>query len=233
MYKSVDGITVKNKTNMKFTFSSLKDDVPILWPALGGRVKRFVSKDKSQKAIALGLLFSFFLLWSVALRPSLAISETDLITWNKESDVLKDPSYDEEILWLARIIYSETKDPEEQVLVAWVARNRVETGFRGNTYKEVALSNNQFSGLNSSDRNYLKNINLELEDNVAGWRTAVEVAKLIYDAPEVWRPFPENVRHFYSPMVVNPPAWAHGRKPVREIRNHWGGVRFAFYQGVE
>ncbi len=33
---------------------------------------------------------------------------------------------DNETLWLARCIYSETKRPEEQELVAWVVRNRVE-----------------------------------------------------------------------------------------------------------
>lgn len=233
MQKSIDGITVIKKPHMKVSLSRLSEDVPIRMPALGGRVKKAVSSDATKKVVTLGVLFSMFLLWSVALRPSLAISETDLIAWNEESSVLKDPSYDEEVLWFSRIIYSETKDVEEQVLVAWVVRNRVETGFRGNTYKEVALSASQFSGLNSFDRNYYRNINLDYADNVPGWRTAVEVAKLVYDAPEAWRPFSIDTRHFYSPMVVSPPSWTHGRTPVREIKNAWGGVRFAFYQGVE
>ncbi|WP_240332831.1 hypothetical protein [Salinibacter ruber] len=44
-------------------------------------------------------------------------------------------------LWLARAIYSETKLPHEQELVAWVVRNRVETAYRGRrTYRAVAGS---------------------------------------------------------------------------------------------
>ncbi|WP_243663594.1 cell wall hydrolase [Rhodothermus marinus] len=53
---------------------------------------------------------------------------------------------DSETLWLARVIYSETKRPEEMELVAWVVRNRVETRFRGKaTYRDVVLDPFQFS----------------------------------------------------------------------------------------
>ena len=44
---------------------------------------------------------------------------------------------DNETLWLARAIFSETKRPEEQILVAWVIRNRVETGYRGNAHMKT------------------------------------------------------------------------------------------------
>lgn len=46
---------------------------------------------------------------------------------------------EDEILWLARTIFSETKRPHEQELVAWVVRNRVETGYRGNATYEAAV----------------------------------------------------------------------------------------------
>ena len=46
---------------------------------------------------------------------------------------------DTETLWLARCIYSETKRPAEQELVAWVLRNRVETGYRGQTTYESTV----------------------------------------------------------------------------------------------
>src|SRR3990167_5555288 len=53
-----------------------------------------------------------------------------------------------DILWLARILYSESKVREEQIIIAWVVRNRVESGFRGaQSYKDVAISPAQFSGL--------------------------------------------------------------------------------------
>jgi len=70
----------------------------------------------------------------------------------------------DEMLWLARIIYSETKTTYEMKLVAWVARNRVESGYTGNTYEQVAKSKYQFSGLNSFDRNYRHNISIGYED---------------------------------------------------------------------
>jgi len=97
----------------------------------------------------------------------------------------------------------------------------------------VALSASQFSGLNSFDYNYEHNINLDYYDNVEGWRTAIEVAKLVYDAPDILRPFPETVRHFYSPIAIHPPAWAQGREAVQTIVDPvTGGTRFAFYNGV-
>lgn len=208
------------------------EDIPI--PKLVASLWRRASESKvalSKNAVFAVILISF-LSSSFGLSAHLAVSETDLINFNPESKILKSPTYDEEILWFARLIYSETKDVNEQVIVAWVARNRVENGFRGNTYKEVALSPSQFSGLNAFDHNYQKNINLGYEDSVAEWRTAIEVAKLVYGAPDIMRPFPQSVMHFYSPVAIRPPAWAQGRAPVHEIKNATGGVRFAFFDGI-
>lgn len=214
-----------------FTPMSL-EDIPI--PKLVAFLRKRTSENRKVilQQVVFGLILMSFFGWSMGLSPQIAVSETDLINFNPESKILKDPTYDEEILWFARLIYSETKDVNEQVLVAWVARNRVENGFRGNTYKDVALSPSQFSGLNAFDHNYEKNINLGYEDEAPGWRTAVEVAKLVYDAPEILRPFSQEVMHFYSPVAVSAPAWAQGRIPVKEVRNARGGVRFAFFDGV-
>src|SRR3990167_3969174 len=79
---------------------------------------------------------------------------------------------EEEILWLARLIYSETKRPEEQILVAWVVRNRVESNYTGESYKEVALHDSQFSGLNSFDKQYQENITRSYDDNGGAWQSA-------------------------------------------------------------
>lgn len=218
------------------------EDIPIPKPvskALGSIVHWVMGTNRVfltriwVRSAAFMLVFVSFVGWSLGVRPMLAVSETDLIRLNPESDILQDPSYDEEILWFARLIYSETKNVHEQIYVAWVARNRVETGFRGNTYKQVALARNQFSGLNHFDRNYAHNINLDFNDKAPGWNTAIEVARLVYDAPEIQRPFPKTVRHFYSPIAISAPHWAYGGEAVHEIKDVHGRVRFAFYDGVE
>lgn len=141
---------------------------------------------------------------------------------------------EEEILWLARLVYSETKRPDEQVLVAWVVRNRVEAGYKGKTYKEVAQHDSQFSGLNAFDRNYRHNITRNYGDSGEAWENAVSVARAVYDAPEVLRPFPKTVKHFYSPISVRvKPTWAKGSEPVQVVKDASNNaVRFAFYDSV-
>jgi len=140
-----------------------------------------------------------------------------------------------EILWLARVIFSETKDEEEMNLVGWVVRNRVDTQYRGGTYEEVALSGNQFSGLNSSDAQYKININMEYGAKNEKWIKALAVANQIYFADEDKRPFSKDVKHFYSPMsVAEAPEWALDEKLDYEIPGSNGmAPRFAFYRGVK
>ena len=91
-----------------------------------------------------------------------------------------------DILWLARILYSESKVAEEQIMVAWVVRNRVETGFRGaDSYKEVALSPNQFSGLWPSDPQYKLNMSRTYSDTKdLSWKQSIAIASAVYFADE-------------------------------------------------
>lgn len=143
----------------------------------------------------------------------------------------------EQILWLARIIYSETKEPHEMALVGWVARNRVEAGFKGDTYKSVALSHKQFSGLNAGDHNYMHNITREYTSSGKHWENALSIAKAVYFADEALRPLPATVMHFYSPISMKGgrvPQWALGRKAVHLVRtnDNSGKIRFAFYESV-
>ncbi|MEK7120918.1 MAG: cell wall hydrolase [Patescibacteria group bacterium] len=142
---------------------------------------------------------------------------------------------EEEILWLARIVYSETKRPEEQVLVAWVVRNRVESKYKGTSYKDVALHDSQFSGLNSFDKNYRYNITKNYNDKEEGWQSAVSVASAVYNADETLRPLSKDVKHFYSPISVrNKPSWAKGVEPIQVVRDPKNNVvRFAFYQDIK
>ena len=140
-----------------------------------------------------------------------------------------------DVLWLARILYSESKVREEQIIVAWVVRNRVESGYRGaESYKDVALSPAQFSGLWPGDSQYKLNIsrNYKTKGDKA-WDQAMAIAQAVYLAPETLRPIAETVRHFYSPIAVTrDPHWVSGMKPSLVLRNDEGAVRFAFYDGV-
>jgi len=142
-----------------------------------------------------------------------------------------------EILWLARIIYSETKVSEEMKLIAWVARNRKDTAYRGDkTYESVAKSKNQFSGLNTYDPEYKNNVSLEYSDTAnKSWNKALEIAEEVYYANEPKRPFPITVRHFYSPKsVTKTPSWAENSELYYSVPGEYGEpLRFAFYNGVK
>ena len=141
---------------------------------------------------------------------------------------------EEELLWLARVLYSETKRYDEQVLVAWVVRNRVESGRWGNTYKKVILAKGQFSGMHPTDANYKINIQKGDHSKDEAWLNAVHIAQEVYFADSMSRPFSPSVKHFYSPISVKKhPSWAKHLNPVLEITDtKTGGVRFAFYAGV-
>ncbi|MCR4274718.1 MAG: cell wall hydrolase [Candidatus Campbellbacteria bacterium] len=139
----------------------------------------------------------------------------------------------DEILWFARAIYSETKVPAEQTLVAWVIRNRVESGKFRDTYKGVVLQPGQFSGFSSVDAQYGINSSLTLEDENPSWKSAVAIAEAVYVANPILRPLSADVLHFYSPIsVVNTPKWAQGRDADHVVRDMRGNARFAFYADI-
>ena len=141
----------------------------------------------------------------------------------------------QDVLWLSRILYSESKVREEQIIVAWVVRNRVESGYRGaQSYKDVAISPAQFSGLWPSDSQYKLNISRDYKiKGDRAWDQAIAIAQAVYFAPETLRPIPGTVRHFYSPMSVSrDPNWINDKKPSVVLRSDDGAVRFAFYDGI-
>lgn len=141
----------------------------------------------------------------------------------------------EDVLWLARCIYSETKRPDEQELVAWVVRNRVETGYRGkDTYREAVLDPWQFSAFNSNSPKRAYYTNLDFDSKPKGWKTALFIAYDVLHAPAYERPFPTKTRHFYSERSMKGrlmPAWAGGKRPVSLDRDI-DPKRFRFYAGV-
>ena len=142
----------------------------------------------------------------------------------------------EDVLWLARCIYSETKRPEEQELVAWVIRNRVETGYRGNrSYKGAVLDPYQFSAFNPGSAKRRLYTTLDGTSDAAGWKKAMEVAHTVYYSPENDRPFDAKTRHFYSERSMvggAAPAWAIGKRPVKPVSFKPDPRRFRFYSSI-
>ena len=142
----------------------------------------------------------------------------------------------DDVLWLARCIYSETKKAQEQELVAWVIRNRVETGYRGqHEYEDVVLDPYQFSAFNPGDPKRRLYTTLAPSSDSPAFLRALEVAHGVYYAPGSARPFSETTRHFYSErsMVGGAhPDWSAGHTPVRPVGFRIDPRRFRFYSGV-
>ena len=142
----------------------------------------------------------------------------------------------DEVLWLARCVLSETNRAHEQRLVAWVVRNRYETGYRGDTYREVVLEPRQFSAFNapSPRRTYL--LSLNQNSMAAAWRQALRIAMDVYEAPAAKRPFPITTRHFYSPVSMaggRTPPWAARAEPLPAASLNLDDRRFRFYDGID
>lgn len=145
---------------------------------------------------------------------------------------------DSETLWLARCIFSETKMPEEQELVAWVVRNRVETQYRAKrTYKDTVLDPYQFSAFNPGEPTRAFYASLGPHSRWPGWQQALAIAKEVRQAETLHRPFPSGTRHFYSERSMTGrrhPDWAVGRIPVEPNRRRTeiDERRFRFYADV-
>ena len=87
------------------------------------------------------------------------------------------PHEQDDVLWLARCVLSESNRADEQRYVAWVVRNRVETGYRGTSYREVVLEPYQFSAFNepSERRRYLTGLGENTRGDKA-WRSVLGIA---------------------------------------------------------
>ena len=144
---------------------------------------------------------------------------------------------DTETLWLARVIYSESKRLEEQELVAWVVRNRVETTYRGkDTYQDVALDPYQFSAFNPKSRKHGYYSGLDVASQAPGWLQTLSLAYYVRHASPQLRPFSPTTRHFFSERAMvgrDRPAWTKSREPVLPRRpRQLDAQRFRFYEGV-
>jgi hypothetical protein len=143
---------------------------------------------------------------------------------------------DEETMWLARVIYSETKRPDEQELVAWTVRNRVETGYRSKgTYRSAVLSPWQYSAFNPGPKRQHYS-SLTVSSSANGWQRAVDIAHEVRNAPSELNPFSTTTRHFYSERSMvgrKHPDWAVGKKPVKPATGvEIDPKRFRFFENI-
>jgi len=145
---------------------------------------------------------------------------------------------DTETLWLARVIFSETKRASEQAVVAWVVRNRVDTRYRGKrSYQSVVLDPYQFSAFRPGEEKGVYYAGLTQYSRVPGWQTALKIAHAVKTTEDIHRPFSSKTRHFYSQRSMSgtaAPSWARGIVPVEieyssiEIDER----RFRFYEDI-
>ena len=166
-----------------------------------------------------------------------AYGAPDSVSDNVRPNIQHLPDVDDATLWLARAVYSETKKPHEQELVAWVVRNRVETQYRGqSTYEDVVLDPSQFSAFNYGSGKRSFYINLQPDTQLDSWQRALHVAYYVRHADSAYRPFHISTRHFFS-QVSMPyhqfPHWANQRQKVSPQWNisldEW---RFRFYANL-
>ncbi|MEM1126669.1 MAG: hypothetical protein AAGI71_08460 [Bacteroidota bacterium] len=183
------------------------------------------------------LLAALSLAWSpwVAQAQSAAPDTLGLATLPARLDQLASYELDE-VVWLARCMLSESDRGDEQYLVGWVVRNRVETQFRGRTYREVILEPRQFSAFNDPTprRDYLTR--LGVQDRGPAWRTALALALKVYEAPASHRPFDLTTRHFYSPISMvgrTKPRWAEDATPLSSEALGVDPQRFQFFTGLD
>ena len=189
--------------------------------------------------MTLSLAVAFFFASAAALQrsdqlPALAVgTPVSLGEITVEAD--QHSATEEDILWLARVIYSETKKPHEQELVAWVVRNRVETEYRGrDTYKGVVLDPWQFSAFNVNSPKRRHYMSLTAASQAPGFQRALAIATDVAQADADARPFEKTTRHFYSEISMvggRTPAWAKKLQPVK-LAQHVDARRFRFFADV-
>lgn len=186
------------------------------------------------------LLLAFSLVFNTVDRDTLAAN--DIPVFNMPAvEVKATPEFAanqvaDDVLWLARAIYSETKRAYEQELVAWTIRNRVETNYRGkNSYERVVLDPWQYSAFNRNSPKRHHYMNLAATSTAKGFEKALRVAHEVYYADAHERPFDQTTRHFYSERSMvggATPAWAVGQQPVELVDHNIDPRRFRFYAAI-
>jgi hypothetical protein len=106
------------------------------------------------------------------------------------------------VLWVARVLWTESNDPEEFPQIVWVVRNRVETGYRGKKfYRTAILDKSQFSHFNTaSGRAQMESFGYHTQ--TVNFQEALEIAFEIMTAPAEESPFSAKTRHYYSTVSM-------------------------------
>ncbi len=140
----------------------------------------------------------------------------------------------QDILWLSRILYSETGKPLEMYYIAHVVRNRVETCYNGEcSYKGVALDPYEFSAFNRGrdTRYYLMDLKRENAYNPAKWAASKQIALDVYMSNYD----PTNgATHFFAQVGMpnhSFPNWAYHGEEV-ELPNNINENRLRIYKNV-
>ena len=105
-------------------------------------------------------------------------------------------------MFVGQLLFSETKDPEDAIAIAHVIKNRMSRPNRfGQTYQDVILAPNQFSGVGSDEWNKIEKGNLtqeELELFQKFQRIATEVFSGEIEDPT------SGADHYYNPEISDP-----------------------------
>lgn len=217
LLSAIMGLLVLSAAQMKLAYESRATHGSAVSPSSSTEAEATCRK----KALVSELLSASYATTNTpALQPGLVPADVDTST-----------------LWLARAVYSETKLPHEQELVAWVIRNRVESGFRGKTsYQSVVLDPYQFSAFNpgSPKRSFL--LHLTPDTELSGWQQALWVAHYVRHADPAYRPFSVETRHFYSEQSMNGQSIPYWADRYRFVSPGWNFTlnerRFRFYEKI-
>lgn len=117
--------------------------------------------------------------------------------------------------WVGLCCITESNQPHEWPYIAWVIRNRLDSGKYKHSYEQVVLQSYQFSAFNKWIGQPDPLVVFRMVARGYHWIEylfhACDAAKMVIEAPRSSEPFPITVRHYYSPRSMRPlgskPAW--------------------------
>lgn len=122
-----------------------------------------------------------------------------------------------EILLLAQLLFSETKDPEDAKAIAWVVKNRLARPKRfGATLEDVVYAPKQFSGVGSNEWSKITTNKLTDKEQKI-------YKKFLQIAGGVWTEQTDDptsgADHYFNPKLANP-SWAKEMEKVLSTSSH-------------
>jgi len=128
----------------------------------------------------------------------------------------------EELLWMARVMYTEAPTMRLMTYAGSTVIERVKLEEYPNTVRGVATQRWQFEGITRNAQN-VRDLTLEDYGSQLKWNLAVRAAWFTLTTPERYRPL-KGIDHFWSPQSADErPKWAH-RSPEYQV-----GDKFEFH----